>query len=68
MSGVAKSSTSIGWGKGENVTYLPGDCTLRLCDPRWHVSYRSADAALHYHHANRHAAFTYLLTYLHDLN
>jgi len=40
-SGVAKSSTSFGWGKGGNVTSARGQVTL--CDPIWHVSSRSSD-------------------------
>jgi len=35
-SGVAKSSTSFGWGKGGNVTSAGWQVTL--CDPIWHVS------------------------------
>ena len=38
-SGVAKSSTSFGWGKGGNVTSAGWQVTL--CDPTWHVSSRS---------------------------
>jgi len=38
-SGVAKSSTSFGWGKGGNVTSAGWQVTL--CDPIWHVSSRS---------------------------
>ena len=34
-SGVAKSSTNFGWGKGSNVTYAGWQVTL--CDPIWHV-------------------------------
>ena len=40
-SGVAKSSTSFGWGKGGNVTSAGWQVTL--CDPIWHVSSRSGD-------------------------
>ena len=40
-SGVAKSSTSFGWGKGGNVT--SGGWYVTLCDPIWHVSSRSGD-------------------------
>jgi len=36
-SGVAKSSTSFGWGKGWNVTSA-GWQVIILCDPIWHVS------------------------------
>jgi len=36
FSGVAKSSTSFGWGKGWNVTSAGWQVTL--CDPIWHVS------------------------------
>ena len=35
-SGVAKSSTCFGWGKGWNVTSAGWQVTL--CDPIWHVS------------------------------
>jgi len=35
-SGVAKSSTSFGWGKGGNVT--SAGWQVALCDPKWHVS------------------------------
>ena len=38
-SGVAKSSTSFGWGKNGNVTSAGWQVTL--CDPIWHVSSRS---------------------------
>ena len=38
-SGVAKSSTSFGWGKGEKVTADGWQVTL--CDPIWHVISRS---------------------------
>jgi len=34
-SGVAKSSTSFGWGKGGNVT--PAGWQVTLSDPTWHV-------------------------------
>ena len=40
-SGVAKSSTSFGWGKGGNVTSAGWKVTL--CDPIWYVSSRSGD-------------------------
>ena len=43
-SGVAKSSTSFGWGKGGNVTSARWQITL--CDPIWYVSSRSGDACL----------------------
>jgi len=43
--GVAKSSTSFGWGKGGNVTSVGWQVTL--CDPVWHVSSRSGEALLH---------------------
>ena len=43
-SGVAKSSTSFGWGKGGNVTSAGWQVTL--CDPTWHVSSRSGVAIL----------------------
>jgi len=38
-SGVAKSSTSFGWGKGGNVNSAGWQVTL--CDTMWHVSSRS---------------------------
>ena len=41
-SGVAKSSTSCGWGKGWNVTSAGWQVTL--CDPIWHVSSSSGEA------------------------
>jgi len=41
-SGVAKSSTSFGWGKGWNVTSDGWQATL--CDPIWHVSSSSGEA------------------------
>jgi len=43
-SGVAKSSTSFGWGKGGNVTSAGWQVTL--CDPVWHVSSCSAVTGL----------------------
>jgi len=43
-SGVAKSSTSFGWGKGGNVTSAGWQITL--CDPIWRVSYCSGDGRL----------------------
>ena len=39
--GIAKSST-LGWGKGGNVTSAEWQVTL--CDPIWHVSSRSGEA------------------------
>jgi len=41
-SGVAKSSTSFGWGKGWNVTSAGWQVTL--CDPIWHVTSSSGVA------------------------
>jgi len=38
-SGVAKSSTSFGWGKGGKVTSVGWQVTL--CDLIWHVISRS---------------------------
>jgi len=38
-SGVAKSSTSFGWGKGGKVT--AAGWQVILCDPIWHVISRS---------------------------
>ena len=43
-SGVAKSRTSFGWGKGGNVTSAGWQAAL--CDPIWHVSSRSGDGRL----------------------
>ena len=40
-SGVAKSSTSFGWGKGGNVTSVGWQVTL--CDLIWYVSSRSGE-------------------------
>ena len=42
--GVAKSSTSFGWGKGGNVTSAGWQVTL--CDPIWYVSSRIGEACL----------------------
>ena len=56
-SGVAESSTSCGWGKGGNVTSAGWQVTL--CDPMWHVSYRSGVATLR---TAIHLLLTYLLT------
>ena len=42
-SGVAKSSTSFGWGKGGNVDSAGWQVTL--CDPVWHVNSRSGEAS-----------------------
>ena len=54
-SGVAKSSTGFGWGKGGNVTSAGWQVTP--CDPMWHVSSRSGVATLR-------TAIHLLLTYL----
>ena len=56
-SGVAKSSTSFGWGKGGNFTSVGLQVTL--CDPIWHVSSRSGVATLR---TAIHLLLTYLLT------
>ena len=40
-SGVAKSSTSFGWGKGGKVTAAGWQVTP--CDPTWHVISRSGE-------------------------
>jgi len=40
-SGVDKSSTSFGWGKGGKVTTAGWQVTL--CDPIWHVISRSGE-------------------------
>ena len=39
-SGVIKSSTSFGWGKGENVTIAGWQITL--CNPLWHAIFLSS--------------------------
>ena len=44
-SGVAKSSTSFGWGKGGKVTAAGWQVTL--CDPIWHVISRSSVVKFH---------------------
>jgi len=62
-SGVAKSSTSFGWGKGRNVTSAGWQVTL--CDPMWHVSTRSGVATSR---TAIHLLLTYLLTYLSGLS
>jgi len=54
-SGVAYSSTSLGWGKGGSVTSVRWQVTL--CDPMWHVSSHSGVATLQ-------TAIHLLLTYL----
>ena len=41
-SGVAKSTTSFGWGKGGNATSVGWQVTLRT--PTWHVSSSSGEA------------------------
>ena len=51
------SSTSVSWGKGENVTSAGWQVTL--CDPVWHVSSRSGVATLR---TAIHSSLTYLLT------
>jgi len=58
-SGVAKSSTSFGWGKNGNVTSAGWQVTL--CDAMWHVSSRSGEAILR---TAIYLLLTYLLTYL----
>ena len=42
-SGVSKSSTSFGWGKGRNVASVGWQLTLS--DPIWHVSSRSGEVS-----------------------
>ena len=39
--GVAKSSTSFGWGKGGKVTAAAWQVTL--CRPIWHVTFRGGE-------------------------
>jgi len=63
-SGVAKSSTSFGWGKGGNVTSAGWQVTL--CDPMWHVSSRSGVATLRT--AIHSLLLTYFQTELHQKN
>jgi len=41
---VDESSTSVGWGKGGNVTSAGWQVTL--CGAMWHVSFRSGVATL----------------------
>ena len=60
-SGVAKSSTSFGWGKGGEVTSAGWQVTL--CDLIWHVISRSGVVISI---TNCYIRFTYLL-YLHIL-
>jgi len=43
--GVAKSSTSFGWGKGGKVTSAGWQVTL--CDPIWYVISRSGVVMFH---------------------
>ena len=44
LSGIAKSSTSFGWGEGWNVTSAGWQVTR--CYPIWHVRSRSGEAKL----------------------
>ena len=44
-SGVTKSSTSFGWGKGGKVTAAGWQVTL--CGPKWHVISRSGVVKFH---------------------
>ena len=60
-SGVAKSSTSFGWGKGGKVTSAGWQVTL--CDIIWRVISRSGVVISI---TNCYIRFTYLLTYLHS--
>ena len=55
-SGVAKSSTSFGWGKGKKVT--AAGLQVTLCDPIWHVISRSSEAIS----TNCYTHLLYLLT------
>ena len=48
-SGVAKSSTSLGWGKGGNVICAGWQVTL--CDPICHVSSHSGEASCYQPHS-----------------
>ena len=57
-SGVAKSSTSFGWGKGGKVTSAGWQVTL--CDLIWHVISRSGVVISI---TNCYIRFTYLLTH-----
>ena len=58
-SGVAKSSTRFGWGKGGNV--ISAGWQVTLCDRMWHVSSRSGVATLR---TAMQLLLTYLLTYI----
>jgi len=58
-SGVAKSSTSFGWGKGGKVTATWWQ--VALCDPIWHVISRGCDEIFDY---KIQTAISALLTYL----
>ena len=62
-SGVTKSSTSFGWGKGGKVTSAGWQVTL--CDLIWHVISRSSVAISI---TNCYIRLTYLLTYSRDTN
>jgi len=57
--GVAKSSTSFGWGKGGKVT--SAGLQVTLCDPTWYVIYRSGEVKF----TNCYIRFTYFTFTLH---
>jgi len=62
--GVARSSTSFGWGKGGNVTCAGWQ--IALCDTIWHVRSRSGEAGLLAKGESLyriHLGLLYLLTY-----
>ena len=65
-SGVAKPSSSFGWGKSWKVTAAGWPVTL--CDPIWHVISHSSDIEL-YHYSQHSCAYsevlvTVLVTYI----
>ena len=56
---VAKSSASLGWGKGGNVTSV-GREEVTECDSVWHVNFHSSEACKP---ANGYTPFTLLRSY-----
>ena len=56
-SGVAKSSTSFGWGEGGKVTAAGWQVTL--CDPVWHLISRTG--VVKFHELLYHYLYLYLL-------
>ena len=61
-SGVAESSTSVGWRKGGNVTSAGWQVTL--CDPTRHVSCRSGLAMLYCELLYEHTSLSFTLLYV----